>query len=60
VCLDVCLPLGRQTFFSNRYSSYSFYLILTKLGTHTRDPCATTEKKLEQIYEIKKKLLANF
>jgi len=36
-------------FYSNLYS-YSFSLILTKLGTHVL--CASTEKTVEQIFKI--------
>ena len=36
--------------FSNRYSSYSFYPILTKLGTHVL--CAYAEITVEQIFKI--------
>ena len=44
-----CLSLCRPTL-SYRYSSYSFSLILVKLGTH--DICANTQKSLEQIFKI--------
>jgi len=44
--MSVC----RQTF-SNRYSSYSFCPILTKLDTH--DLHANTEKSVEQIFDFK-------
>jgi len=40
VCVSVCLSVCHQTV-SNRYCSYSFYLILTKLGT--RDLCRYAE-----------------
>jgi len=44
--------------FSYHYSSYSFCLILTKVGI--RVLCANTKKTLEQIFEILfKKFLAN-
>ena len=44
---------------SNRYSSYSFSLILRKLGT--RDLCANSLNALEQICKILiLKFLANF
>ena len=39
-----------SNFFINRYSSYSFCPILTKLGT--RDLCANAQKTVEQIFEI--------
>jgi len=40
--LGVCCLSGCHNTFSNRYSSYSFSLILTKLGTHDLD--ANTQK----------------
>ena len=45
VCLSVCLSLWMSSkfFSSNRYSSYSFSLILTKLGT--RYLCAIGQNK---------------
>jgi len=45
--------------FSNRYPSYSFCPILTKLGTHVL--CADTHTTMEQIFEILiLKFLVNF
>jgi len=44
VCLDVCL----RTYFSNRYSSYSFSPSLTKLCTYVL--CGNVHKNMEQIF----------
>jgi len=46
MCWSVCV----WSIFSNRYTSYSFSLILTKLDTH--DLCANMQKKtVEQIFK---------
>ena len=47
VSMSVCVL---SWLFSNRSSSYSFPLILTKLDMH--DLCANTQKKLEQILKF--------
>jgi len=47
-CLSVCVDVVKL--FSNCCISYSFCLILTKLGTH--DLCANMQKSLEDIFEV--------
>ena len=47
--IDIWMTVS-SIFFLNRYSSYSFSLIFTKLGT--RDLCANTQNIVEHIFRI--------
>ena len=48
--IDLSVCVDGIKLFSNRYSSYSFSLIITKIGTH--DLCANAQKTVERIFEI--------